>query len=221
MLAWYPLAITDKGNNAGPYTDVDDPKGLLHTTEGKNYAGARAAYVTNNSWPHFTCTYEHGFFRCYQHVSLALASRALKNLGGGVQTNTDNVVQIELVGSCDVANKNWGPQYVENFPEGYLSGIRDLMIFIEEQKGVPPICNVTFKSYPSSSGTNNGVRLTNSQWDSYTGWLGHQNVPENTHGDPGLINISYLLKRGYWFDMDKQEFFDAMTEWHKTKAVAR
>lgn len=193
MSDWYPFATIDQGNSAGAYTDTGEAKGLLHTTEGKKYEGARAAYRANNSWPHFTCSYERGFFQCWQHNSISLASRALKNLAGGTQTNTDNVVQIELVGTADRRNaESWGDQYVENFPKGYLDGIRDLMRWIEANHGVPRTSTVGWLPYPESSG-NSRVRLTNAQWDAYSGWLGHQHAAENSHGDPGLINISYLL----------------------------
>jgi len=218
MSDWYPLAFIDPGNNAGPYTDQGEPKGLLHTTEGKSFLGARGAYVANNSWPHFTCSYERGFFQCWQHNPLSLASRALRNTSAPGEVGRDNVVQIELVGTANTANKHWGDQYVENFPTGYKNGIKELMKFIEQQRGVPPICNVTFLSYPDSYG-NNGVRLNAAQWDSYTGWLGHQHAVENLHGDPGLIAIDYLLDRGDWFDMDKQEFFNALDEYNQFRAI--
>jgi hypothetical protein len=207
MAFWYPPALIDAGNDADHYTDLGEPKGLLHTTEGKTYAGARAAYEKNNTWPHFTCTYENGVFKVFQHVSIFLAARALKNLKGGTETNRDNVVQIELVGSCNLSNISWGPQYVESFPLGYLDGIRDLMRWVEQQRGIPRRCNFAFLPYPASYG-DNGVRLTNSDWDNYSGWLGHQHAPENTHGDPGLINIEYLLDEHYeqdWLEMATRE----------------
>jgi len=38
------------------------------------------------------------------------------------------------------------------------------------------------------------VRLSNAEWRVYTGWCGHQHAPSrNTHGDPGAINIAFLL----------------------------
>ena len=190
---WYPAAIVDRGNDSGAYTDLGEPKGLLHTTEGKSYAGARGAYVQNNSWPHFTATYENGRFVIYQHNSVLVASRSLRNESGGVQTNRDNVVQIELVGTAD-RNKasSWGAQYSGNFPKGYLDGIAAWMRWVEAVRGVPRRSTVTWKAYPESYGAN-GVRLSGAQWDAYSGWLGHQHAPENSHGDPGLIDIKYLL----------------------------
>lgn len=190
---WYPEAVRDPGNNAGSYLgDSSKRKGLVHTTEGRSYAAARAAYVTSNSWPHFTGSYAQGFFQIWQHSPISVASRSLRNLAGGVETNRDWVVQIELVGSCDPKNASWGDQYITYFPQGYLDGIAAWMRWVEAQFGVPRSCGVTFESYPASYG-NNGVRLQGSAWNNYSGWLGHQHVPENDHGDPGNLNIAYLL----------------------------
>jgi hypothetical protein len=189
----YPDAIQDPGNDSGEYTDTGEAKGLLHTTEGKSYSGAKGAYETNNSWPHFTATYETGTFKIYQHNRLSVPSRSLRNESGGVQTNRDNVIQIELVGTAD-KNKasSWGDQYVGNFPKPYLDGIAKWMRWVEANHGVPRRSTVSWKAYPDSYGAN-GVRLSGTEWDAYSGWLGHQHAPENSHGDPGLINIEYLL----------------------------
>lgn len=192
---WFPEAIVDPGNDAGGY-EGGNPKGLLHTTEGKNYAGARSAYVTNNSWPHATCTYEHGFFEIWQHNSIFVAARALRNADGGWSPNRSRVVQLEIVGTADRNNAgSWGNQYVENFPTPYLDGIARWMAFINAELGAPNRCTVTFKTYPESYGTNNGVRLSQSGFDNYSGWLGHMHAAENTHGDPGLIAIDYLISQ--------------------------
>lgn len=189
-------AIQDPGNDAGAYTDSGEPKGLLHTTEGKTYSSAKGAYVANNSWPHFTVTYETSVFRAYQHNPINLASRALKNLSGGVETNRDRIIQIEIVGTADTAKEaTWGVQYVENFPKPYLDGIGRLMRWCEAQLLIPRICTLEFLPYPASYGAN-GVRLSGPAFDAYTGWLGHMHAAENDHGDPGLIDIVYLLNVG-------------------------
>lgn len=211
MADWWSEAIIDRGNDSGTYTDLGEPKGLLHTTEGKTYAGARQAYVLNNSWPHATVTFQAGIFRCYQHVPLSKPARALRNESGGVQTNRDNVIQLEIVGTADRHNAStWGDQYVENFPQEYLDGIARWMRFVETNHRVPRRCTVKFIRYPESYGAN-GVRLTGPQWDAYTGWLGHQHAPENTHGDPGLIDMVYLLagitqEAPLQLDADDQKF---------------
>lgn len=218
MADWWSEAIRDPGNDSGTYTDLGEPKGLLHTTEGKTYAGARQAYVLNNSWPHATATFEGGKFKCYQHVPLSKPARALRNVSGGVQTNRDNVIQLEIVGTADRHNAStWGPLYVVNFPKAYLDGIARWMRFVEANHGVPRRSTVLWKAYPESYGVN-GVRLSGAQWDTYSGWLGHQHAPENTHGDPGLIDIVYLLagttqeEPPLQLDADDQNFIKAQVQ---------
>ena len=212
MEVWYDEAIREVGNDGGSYTDNGEPKGLLHTTEGKTYAGAKAAYRVNDSWPHFTVTFESGFFRCFQHNPIDIASRALRNLAGGVQTNRDRIIQIEMVGTADVGNKiTWGKQYVENFPKEYLNGIGRLMRWCEKQLGIPRRCTLKFLPYPTSAG-NSPVRLSPGAFDLYSGWMGHQHAAENVHGDPGLIDMTYLLRVDAppapttdWFEMATKE----------------
>lgn len=194
MAEYYPEAIRDILGDSGTFTG-GPAKGVLHTTEGKNYAGARSAYVANKSNPHFTVSFEKGYFQCWQHCSIARASRALKNLSGGVQTNRDMAIQIEIVGSCNPPNSNWGNLYVPTFPNAYKDGIGRLMRWIEANAGVKRFADATFKAYPGSYG-NNGVRFSGTKWENYSGWCGHQHVPENTHGDPGNIDIAYLLNVG-------------------------
>ena len=63
-----------------------------HTTEGSTYAGARAAYKANRSDPHFTVSGDDIF----QHIDTAEAARSLKNPPGGVETNRDSAIQIEV-----------------------------------------------------------------------------------------------------------------------------
>lgn len=195
-MVWWLKATRAVGIGGGSFTG-GPPKGVIHTTEGRTYAGALAAYRANNSWPHFTCSYEGGQFRAWQHNPVNVASRALRNLSGGAQTNRDFAIQIELVGTVryDLRGQA-GWLHVEDFPNVYLDGVAELIAWIEQNAGVPRRCSVTFKPYPNSYGTNNGVRLSGPMWDGYTGWLAHQNVPENLHGDAGLINIGRLLQGG-------------------------
>lgn len=134
----------------------------------------------------------------YQHFDFDISSRALRNLTGGVETNTLNVCQVEIVGTCDPAtHTKWekaGYQHLY-MPELPDWAIRDLAAFAEwanTNHGVPLSSGLTFKAYPSSYGAN-GVRMNGSQWDDFTGHCGHQHVPENDHGDPGAFPMAAIL----------------------------
>jgi len=168
-----------------------------HTTEGTSlpsYAGGAEA-------PNFTAKPDFAAKRLtwYQHFDFDTSSRALVNLAGGVQTNTLNVCQVEIVGTCDPStHEKWRAAgyahlYTPELPDW---AIRDLAAFAKwahDNHGVPLTSDVTFKSYPGSYGTNNGVRMSAAKWTSFTGHCGHQHVPENLHGDPGLLPMAAIL----------------------------
>ena len=181
------------------------PRGVLHTTEGSTASGAIAAMRQANTWSHITATFEGNRFHAWQHIPLDRAARALRNPPGGVQTNRQGsaCVQIEVVGFA---------QRADQLPPAYLAGLAALMRQVEQATGIPRRSSVTWKAYPASFGAN-GVRLSGAAWNGYSGWLGHQHVPENDHGDPGLIDINALLSGPpQEDDVTKDDVKDALRE---------
>lgn len=177
-MAWYPPA--DKGtagNSAGSFTG-GPPKGVLHTTEGNSGSGAISAFRNNNSWPHFLID---NTGKVWQFLNTTVAGRALRNLAGGVQTNTDSAIQIELTGFASQPN---------NHPQAQLDALRALMRWIEANTGVQP--KGPGKAFATAYGQNT-LRFTFAQWDAFDGWCGHCHVPENDHWDPGAIDLAALL----------------------------
>jgi muramidase (phage lysozyme) len=177
---WCDFATRDdKGaQNAGAFVDGAPPRGVLHTTEGSSYAGARDAFLQNNSWPHFTITNESGTPRVYQHLPVNIAARSLEHRPGSVETNHQGTIQIEIVGFAKGA---------PSFSKTYLNGIAKLMRWIETNCGVRKTCGVTFVPPGQEQ------RLLDRVWLQYAGWCGHQHIPNNSHEDPGAIDIAYLL----------------------------
>lgn len=178
MSPWYPAAICSKlGNNAGSFTP-GPMRGVIHTTEGSSVSGAVAAYKANNSWPHFTVDRD-GLV--WQHLPINKAARALRNQSGGVETNRQGAIQIEVVG---FASKTvWPPAQV--------LAMNFLMRWIEAQTGILPQAPAFGNS--SQYGLRNPLEFTYIEWQNFNGWCGHQHVPENTHWDPGAIDINLLL----------------------------
>lgn len=169
---------------------------VWHTTEGTSLP----SYGGGASAPNFTAKPDFAAKRLvwYQHFDFDRSARALVNSSGGVETNTLNVVQVEIVGTCDPAtHAKWiksgtAHLYAPDLPDW---AIRDLAAFARwahEQHGVPLSSGVTFKAYPGSYGSN-GVRMSAAKWSSFTGHCGHQHVPENSHGDPGNLPIAAIL----------------------------
>lgn len=168
---------------------------VWHTTEGTSLP----TYGGGSDAPNFTALPDFSAkkIKWYQHFDFDVSARALVNKAGGVETNTLNVAQVELVGTCDPStHKKWGKTphlYAPDLPSWV---IRDLAVFARwanENHGVPLSSGLTFKAYPSSYGSANGVRMSYSRWNAFKGHCGHQHVPENLHGDPGAFPMAAIL----------------------------
>jgi len=174
--------------------------GCLPTTEGTSWPGYDGGAVAPNLTANPVMSGRHLQWR--QHFRLNTSSRALVNDAGGVETNTLNVVQVELVGTCNPANREHfgkrraGVDYIywPDAPDWALEGLADFMRWCADNLGIPRTAVTTWLPYSNSSG-NSPARLTAAEWRQATGWLGHQHVPENDHGDPGNIDIKHLLAR--------------------------
>lgn len=190
--------------NVFPGNAMESNVGVLHTTEGRtlpDYRGGRDA-------PNFTALPDipNKRLRWFQHFDFDTSSRALMNLSGGVETNTANAVQVELVGTCDERNavtwdgKRAGVDYIfwPDAPDWLLAELGLFVRWAHDQHGIRLESTVTWKPYKKGqvggSYGANGVRLTGAQWGAYYGWLGHQHVPENDHGDPGNLNFARVLE---------------------------
>jgi len=167
---------------------------VWHTTEGRTLP----SYNGGSEAPNFTALpdFPTKKLRWYQHFDFDTSSRALVNKAGGVETNTLNAVQIELVGTCDpTTHQNWAGKehlYTPNLPTWVIEQLGDFAAWANANHGVPLTSGVTFRAYPSSYG-NSPVRMTGAQWEGFKGHCGHQHVPENDHGDPGAFPIAAIL----------------------------
>lgn len=169
---------------------------VWHSTEGTSlpdYGGGALA-------PNLTAVPDFGTkkLRWYQHFDFDTSSRALAHTGS-VATNTLNVCQAEIVGTCDPAtHTKWTRAgythlYMPELPDWVVRDLAAFAKWAHDQHGVPLTSGVAFKAYPSSYGAN-GVRMTDTQWLAFTGHCGHQHVPSgNTHGDPGAFPMTAIL----------------------------
>lgn len=161
-------------------------KGVLHTTETSVLPG----YAYGGNAPHFSVLpiFSSKSVVYYQHYDTDRPSRALVDLAGGVQTNNDGVIQIELIGTC---TKSGPGMYWPDAPQWAIDGLLKLMQWINKDRGIPMVQpKQGWLPYPSSYG-NTSVRMSQSAWDKYAGWCGHQHVPENLHGDPGDMSAVF------------------------------
>ncbi|MFF3324980.1 hypothetical protein [Streptomyces sp. NPDC002889] len=189
--------------------------GVVHTTEGRTVP----SYGSGASAPNFTALPDipNRRLRWYQHFDFDVSSRALVNRSGGVDTNTANAVQIELVGTCDERHatswdgKRAGVDYIfwPDAPDWALAELAKFVKWAHDEHNVALRSTVTWKPYNKGqvggSYGANGVRLSGSQWNAYYGWLGHQHVPENDHGDPGDIDFARVLAHATGIKPSPQE----------------
>lgn len=177
----------------------------VHTTEGMTWP----SYGGGETAPNYTgfpplAGISSGLWRA--HFPDERSSRALRNLDGGVQTNTLNTVQLELIGTCDPRHaKSWngegkkfaGKDYVywPNASDEQLAWLADLVADMHRRHDLR-LAAPAFQAYPASYGARSGtndVRFSFDQWRSFAGICGHQHVPENVHGDPGNINMAKVI----------------------------
>ncbi len=171
--------------------------GVLHTTEGPSWpsysGGAVAPNITGK--PNFAKKR----IDWRQHFPVDRSARALQNASGGVETNTLNAFQIELVGTCSRSTaKKWeaaGHDFIlwPEAPEWALRDLADLMAWLEKEHGIPLQSGLRWVRYPDSYGNRSGQRMSGKKWRAFYGWCGHQHVPENVHGDPGDFPIERVL----------------------------
>lgn len=159
---------------------------VLHTTETRGWPS-----YSNGYWPQLTYQYGHGW---RQHLPLTRSGRALENHPGGVETNTLNVVQVELVGTCDPSyHRKYGGLFWPDPPDGAVEELAAFLAFMHAEWGVHLSAPSQWPAYPASYGNRQGQRMSAAAWLGFYGVCGHMHVPENHHGDPGDIPIGRLL----------------------------
>jgi uncharacterized coiled-coil protein SlyX len=196
-------------------SDMEVNCGAVHTTEGRtvpSYADASGRSGANAPTATGLPDCNAKRLRWYQHYDVDESARALSNKLGGVQTNTANVFQIELVGTCDPkARDAWvraGHRQNVDFifwpeaPDWALAEVAWLVRWLHDNHGVPLTCVRDWLAYgvdarrpgvvPASYGAS-PARLSQSEWRAFKGWCGHQHVPENDHGDPGAMDFARVI----------------------------
>jgi hypothetical protein len=137
------------------------------------------AYRSNKSDPHFTVDAT----TIYQHIDTGVAARSLKNPPGGVQTNRDSAVQIEVVGFAGKPKDRTT-----------LKNVARLCRWIEETHRVPKVWP---NGFPKTGARDPGGHNRNAtNWDTKGGHYGHCHVPENDHWDPGYTRSEVEIIMG-------------------------
>ncbi len=207
-------------------SDMEVNCGVVHTTEGRtlpDYNGGSIA-PTVTGVPDIAAKK----ILWYQHYDVDESARALANKLGGVETNTANAFQIELVGTCDATHtttwdgKQAGVGYIywPAAPDWALAEVAWLVRWLNVNHAVPLTCVRDWLAYgtdprrpgvtPASYGAS-PARMTFDRWRAFTGWCGHQHVPENDHGDPGAMDFARVIAiaKGQTTEEDDMQLTDA------------
>lgn len=113
----------------------------------------------------------------WQCIPANRAGRGLRNLAGGVQTNREGgvAVQIEVVGKAS-----------KPFTDGPMKGLQPILDWVRGL-GVPDV-------WPGGPPPAGGARhVSNLVWTTKAGHYGHSQTPENDHDDPGGIDVNRLF----------------------------
>jgi len=118
-------------------------------------------------------------------VDWGASAKSLKNLGGGVETNRrGGVYQVEIVGfAADV------PRY----GDGWYANLGRYLTRVCDELGVPKVFPCRFVA-GEGYGLNARQRLSHEAWMTVEGIIGHQHVPENSHWDPGALDVARLMQ---------------------------
>ena len=157
-----------------------------HTTEsGFGTARGVADYLIAKGFePHEV--YDPSNDECIALLPDNLPGRALENDAGGVETNNrGGVYQIEIVGRA---------AEVPTYDDAWYARLAAHLRAVCARLGVPYVFPCPFIAYPDSYGQDRPQRLTGQAWLTIEGIIGHQHVPENSHGDPGALDVARLTK---------------------------
>ncbi len=193
MAIWLPgYTRVNLGLSGKPFEYLENPKGLLHRTEGTSLAGAESAmraYPSHLGYDPFTR-------EKHQYISLDLAAYSAMD-----ESDDDPIYQVEIVGfSKD--SRYMSDQLLRNIAEDVMKPLADAV-------GIPPVAiGSGFKDgldnvYPYLATPQSPIRLSYGQLRAFSGWLGHQHLPApDDHWDPGAINIRRLIELAYGDDMN-------------------
>jgi hypothetical protein len=187
-----------------PYDEIDDPKAVAHTTEGTSIDGAVSAY---RAYPPQLIV-DPVRRRCVQHIPLNRAGYALWN----GDADDSRCYQVEIVGFASQTHL-WSDATLRWLGE-------NLARPLHEYGGVP--YRVVWKGFRRDgempyalADSDSPLRLTQAELDSFSGWLGHQHIPGDSHWDPGGLDVGKILGYAQEIDMydEKDRKRDNHTAW--------
>lgn len=186
MIRWYPDAVALPFNGPDGGAFVEAPyRGILHTVEALTFNPSTSQYYGHRNPPHLTLARKDGKATFWQHYPFDRAARALENRAGGVQTNRQSAIQIEIA---------WRAAQINEMPGPMWSLLAEFIDWAAEELRILKICP-QFGGV-EQYGLGNIYEFPPDAWEIFRGWCGHQHVPENAHWDPGEISTENLDRLG-------------------------
>lgn len=184
---YYPPADrTARWKGQGNVTMPGIDKLVMHSTE------TRVLPSYSSSWP--TITYDPWQHRWYQHLPINGSATALVDPSSTpVRENRDNVCQLEIVGYCDPSLVAKYGHPIDDLDQQAIKDLGGFVAWLHTEWGLELSAMAAWMAYPASYG-NTRVRMSSAQFDAFKGICGHQHVPGNSHGDPGLLDVVGVLE---------------------------
>ncbi len=178
-MARCPWAVWQPYVFGGTYTG-GPWKIVHHTTESGSTVGSIHELHVKHVEAHFVVDSHN----VWQLIDTKYPARSLRNKPGGVQTNRDHAIQIEMVG---FAGK----------PKDHMTLVvmRKLLRWIELEHGVPRIWPNGYPKPPKNGKDPGGHNRNALYWATKGGHYGHSQVPENIHWDPAYSEseVDFLM----------------------------
>lgn len=177
---WYPKAVRREQSTDGGSMVGGSPRGVWHTTETTSIASGDPYY-------HISFKDDPAGVIITQYRPFGRASRALFNGPDPVQTNRQGTVNINAV---IIGYAKDSPSLSDRM----IEAMAEFMVWAEGEWGIPAVLPLTFQG-SSAWGVHGEGRMSISAWVTFTGWAGHQDVPDgNTHWDPGKIPVEKIYE---------------------------
>ena len=172
-MEWYPQATHEPQDLNGGSMVGGVNRGTLHTLEGTSDVAGRDYY-------HIQFKDTGTSVEIVQWRSFGKAARSLRNGPDPIQTNRIGTYHPQ---ACIIGYAKDSP----NLSDRMVQALAEFIVWCELELGVPAVSTRTFQG-SEAYGTSGVGRMTIAEWVSYSGWCGHQDVPDsNTHWDPGAL----------------------------------
>lgn len=176
MEIWYPKAQRLPQSGDGGEMRGGHPRGVLHTTETTNWAGA--------NWYHIE--YKPGFgFRQYRPFDRA--ARGLLHPTSTPDTNRQGSVCVQIAVTDYARN-------AQKWTDETVADVAEFIAWCNAEFGIGAWSRADVGWGGEAYGPDSVARMLWDEWAEFDGWCGHQEVPANAHWDAGRVDWIRLLE---------------------------